>query len=50
MACGCKKNKKGKKTITTPTSDMNSKEMQQIIRKKIIEQIQKGSPTPKTSQ
>ena len=47
MGCGCKKNKKSKKT-TSPSSNMKGKGMQEIIRKKIIEQIQKGTPTPKT--
>jgi|18_taG_2_1085343.scaffolds.fasta_scaffold22478_4 hypothetical protein len=49
MGCGCKKNKKGKKT-TSPSSTLKEKGMQEIIRKKIIEQIQKGNPNPKPSQ
>jgi hypothetical protein len=47
MGCGCKKNKKEKKESST---NVNSPEMRQLIRKKIIEQIQKGRPTPKTPQ
>ena len=47
MACGCKKNSKSKKT-TSPSSNIKGKGMQELIRKKIIEQIQKGNPTTKS--
>jgi hypothetical protein len=47
MGCGCKKNKKEKKE---QAENVNSHAMRNIIRKKIIEQIQKGNSNPKPSQ
>ena len=46
MGCGCKKNKKEKKE---QSKNMNSPALRTLIRQKIIEQIQKGSPTTKSS-
>ena len=47
MGCGCKKNKKDKKTST---SRVSSKEQNALIRQKILEQIQKGNTNPKPPQ
>ena len=47
MGCGCKKNTTGKKNSS---SSKSKKGMQDLIRKKIIEQIQKGNSNPKPSQ
>lgn len=46
MGCGCKKKGSEDKEKKLSTN-FNSKDMRGIIRKKIIEQIQKGTPTPK---
>ena len=46
MGCGCKKNKKEKKE---QSKNMNSPALRTLIRQKIIEQIQKGSPPTKSS-
>jgi len=46
MGCGCKKKKKGEKSLPDHSSNMNSKEMQELIRQKIREQIQTQNPPP----
>jgi len=49
MACGCKK-KGSKEKEKKSSTDFNSKDMQALIRQKIVEQIQKGTTPPKTPQ